>query len=103
MGSATLQTARKLIKCITAPVLFLSVGIKLNNMILIDEKVKKYEAKAQEKKTAIFELRQKLNSNPELDKEDMREEIENCKYDVRLFESFIRDLKEINAECEMEK
>jgi hypothetical protein len=35
MGSATLQTARKLIKCRTAPVLFfLSVGIKLNIMSL---------------------------------------------------------------------
>jgi len=32
MGSATLETSRKLIKCITARVLFLSVGIKLNRM-----------------------------------------------------------------------
>lgn len=38
MGSATIKNAQKLIKCITAPVLFLSVGIKLNRYVTISIK-----------------------------------------------------------------
>lgn len=51
MGSATPQTARKLIKCITAPVLFLSVGIKLNKMS--DKKLTVFE-KCEAIKNAIL-------------------------------------------------
>jgi hypothetical protein len=64
-------------------------------MKLIDKLISKYENKISLKRDSIKNLRTTLKHNPTMDELDINEEIENCKTDIRIYKTFVRELNQL--------
>jgi hypothetical protein len=69
-------------------------------MAKIEKLISKYEDKISLKRDGIVNLKTALKCNPTMDEIDINEEIENCKTDIRIYKTFVRELNDLKAECE---